>query len=121
MNEEIARRELKKAYDAVIGSVSYCSAYWAEKIINASHYGKAMKERLINFIHLIAKFQFLSIGRDKFLEGGQHIRRTEKEVKGSRPTFNKNIERLKEINLNPIMIPRSISNIKILENPITDL
>lgn len=121
LNEEIARRELKKAYDAVIGSGSYCSAYWAEKIINASHYGKAMKERLINFIHLIAKFQFLSIGRDKFLEGGQHIRRTEKEVKGTRPTFNKNIERLREINLNPIMIPRTRYNIKILDNPITDL
>ena len=75
-------------------------------------------------MRLIAQARSLSKGKQQFIEGGHNIKHTNTVVEGCESTFRKYLERLKEMNMHPVMIPKDWARdygIYQLHNPIDEL
>lgn len=117
LNEDLAREIVLNYYDQCIGSGNYYDLPSAIKIINLSHYNIAVKDALINTLRLIAQARSIYKAREQFINGVT-IKNTNPRLifRGTKSTFKKNLDRLRELNINPVLIPREW-NIKFLPNP----
>lgn len=124
LNEDLAREILRKSYEQTVGIGNFYTAYHAKKVIDNSDLRSDTKEKIFNLLRLMAQARSLDQGREQFVEGGHTIKHTDIVVEGSAVTFNNYLNTLKELNINPVLIPKDWSRdygITFLHNPCDEL
>lgn len=91
-SEELSIKTISTYFDKIIGKGDYYKLDKARAIINSSGYTKATKDKLINVLELINKHKSI----DKARENSNY----------SKDSFNRYIKKIRELNINPITIPR---------------
>ena len=91
-SEELSLKIISSYFDKIIGKGNYYKLDKARDIINASEYTKATKDKLINVLELINKHKSI----DKARVNSSY----------SKDSFNRYIKKIRELNINPITIPR---------------
>ena len=119
LSEDIAQDVLISEYKNSVGSCNFYSFYWATKKIEESAFSAPKKQRLIQFLQLIAQARHVSIAREQFIEGTQ-IKRTDITVQGSNSTFKNYLRALTDLGINPMLIPKE-RRVTHFENPISQL
>lgn len=108
MQPEIARQVILYYYDRIIGSGDYYKAYDAARIIMKNEIiSKKVKHNSLNTIQLIAQARSIWKGREQFIEGVK-IKNTKPPItlKGGKATFNTRLKIIRELGINPVVIPR---------------
>lgn len=105
LDPKLAERLVLGYYDKTIGSEEFYSLYEAEKIIGMAELQERTKEVLINTVKLIAQARGVDKARKQFAKGIflDGVGR----IKGSKETFNRNLKKLRCLNVNSVTIPRN--------------
>jgi len=99
--KELSQQILLSYYDKTIGSGDFYSLNHAKKIINEqSGITKSMKNKLASHLKFINNFTNIWEAKKSF---------------NNNPLFNKYVKQLKELNINPVIIPRR-ENVPFLPN-----
>lgn len=114
LNEDIAKELLIKQYMSSIGDGDFFTLYKAKSRImhyeglmrNGRRITKNKREKLIQFMQLVADVRSLYKARSCFREG-RRIKNSKVFVKGSDNTFLNRIKDLAYMGINPVAIPRS--------------
>lgn len=121
LNEDIIHQNLQKALRETLGEGDFCNSSRAQELLDNADMRPSMKTKLYHFLCLMSRAGNLSDGKDLFLGGSTiNVDGEEVSVHGSMPTFFSRIKKLKELGINPIMIPEAWStryNIQELSNP----
>lgn len=91
-SEELSLNIISSYFDKIIGKGNYYKLDKARDIINSSKHTKSTKDKLINVLELINKHKSI----DKARENSNY----------SKDSFNRYIKKIRELNINPITIPR---------------
>ena len=125
LNEDIIHQNLQKAFRETVGEGDFCDDSRVQQLLDNSDMRQSMKTNLYNFMCLLSQAGDLAEGKELFLEGSTiFVDGEEVSVHGSLPTFYNRIKKLKELGINPIMIPEAWAtkyNIQELSNPYHDL
>lgn len=125
LNEEMIHYNLQKAYRETIGEGNFCYFHRVQQILNNADMRPSTRTNLYNFMRLISNAGCLSEGKRQFLRGrtisvnGNNVR-----VQGTEPTYYSRLRKLRELGINPIMIPPRLSSryhIQELPNPYGEL
>jgi len=119
LRSDIAEWALLSYYDKVIGRADYYSLDKAIKTVESTVWGTRKKENIKNWIRLIAQARSVSKAREQFV-GGATLARTGTVVKGSVNTFRNYEMACKDIEVNPVTIPRDWG-INYIPNPINSI
>lgn len=117
LTNDLSREVILDYYDRCIGPGDYYKLSEAIKIIKASSYKKGAKYNMISILRLIAQARSIYRARYQFT-AGVAIKNTHPRLvlRGAKSTFNTNLNRLRELNINPVVIPREWE-IDFLPNP----
>ena len=126
LDENLAHSLLIKAYDDAVGRGDFYELDSATvKIDNEDSISTRLRNNLIKFMKLVSQAKSLSAGRKQFISNkGGLLKGTNIIVKGSLGTYYRYLRILKDINLNPVLIPKHKSEkygINELHNPIDEL
>lgn len=116
VNPDIARYLIFYYYNIVIGTGDYYSMKEAVKKVQETKWSSRKKENLKRWLQLIAQARSISRAREQFIEGTV-LKNTQILVKGTNNTFTNYINACKEININPVTIPKDWK-IKYIPNPV---
>ena len=116
LQESISESLFEYHVGTILNRGDFYSQREAYKIIEKSGWGNRKKEKIKDFLKLIAQARSVTEARNQFIVG-QHISNTKIFLKGSDGTFRNNIKELQSLGVNPILIPREW-NISNLKNPL---
>ena len=103
-----------KQYRNSIGIGDFYSLYKAREKLFEQNPKPKMFEKLLNFLELLSQSRSIDASKKKFIKGTIV---NKKLVKGSLRTFNTYLNKLNEMGINPITLPRRWG-IDFLQNPI---
>ena len=115
LNHEIAQEVISDYFLKVIKTGDYYSLKEAGKLIDSTKWRQSKKDNIKNWLRLIVQAGSISKAKGAF-NVGTKLKGFKTVVKGSDATFNNYLNSCKEINLNPVTIPKEW-NIKMLPNP----
>ena len=125
LREDIAVDLLLKRYHHMVGAGDFWTYYHAEKIINDSDNRPSTKQTLINTLRMIAQARHIDIARKQFVNGVTLGKTKDKIImQGSVATFDNRVGVLRQVGVNPVLIPRDYStrtHITHLANPLSQL
>lgn len=120
LNADIAAEVLLSKYQTAIGFEDFFSRYHAQKLLNINDDNKPqMKRKLLHLLQLIAQACSVCNAKKQFLKG-TFIRNTEIFVHGSKEQFRDRLQRLRSLNINPVLLPKEW-HLTFLRNPIHQL
>lgn len=118
LRSDIAEWAFLSYYDSVIGRADYYSLAAAIKIVKSKEWNNRKKENVVKWLKLIAQARSISKARQQFVEGTTLDHST--FVKGSLNTFRNYEKACREINVNPVTIPKDWG-IKYIPNPVKSI
>jgi hypothetical protein len=110
----IAREIILWYYDHTIGEQDYYSLYEARKIVNQQgELSTKMKGVLCNILNLNAKAKRITTAREQYTsEQGVKPNGSKRVLHGSERTYNRNINILRNLGINPVTVPRGWKKVR---------
>ncbi|WP_413377198.1 hypothetical protein [Alkalihalobacillus sp. 1P02AB] len=119
LRSDIAEWAFLSYYDSVIGRADYHSLAEAIKIVESKKWNTRKKENIVKWLKLIAQARSISKARQQFVDGTT-LAHTKTIVKGSLNTFRNYEKACRDIDINPVTIPKDWG-IKYIPNPIKSI
>ena len=117
LSEDISRRELLDRYDKMIGKGDFYHREEAKRIIRKKIKGEKNQEKLIQLLELLAQKRHVDKARKYFVNPNPPDQTREFPLAhGTVKTFNKRIETLRNLGINPMLITDGCP-IRSMKNP----
>ncbi|MDO7905354.1 hypothetical protein Q5741_02870 [Paenibacillus sp. JX-17] len=108
LNQQRLKNEVMKFYNLIVGKGDYHSFARAEQIISQSKHNSRNRQGLINMLKMIGHCGGVAKAKKCYVNG--------QNAKGYTNKFGKTIKKLRDLNINPVLIPEEWG-VDFIENP----